>query len=179
MNANETPWIQSRLEMMHPLAKQMGSSVEVNLDVVIGSFNPVDLRNPNEKDSTGTTDRQSVEKRDRGLQSAGGQLLEVPLTDSCLCSLERSIESLIIEGLEQIIGRRRIEGANRMLLVCGDEDHGWRTFCFQPLEKLKSAEPRQVHVEKQQIRLRSVNRLERVRAGGALSHQLHIRMICQ
>src|ERR1700687_1734249 len=146
MNASETPWIQSRLEMMHPLAKKMGLPVDVALHVVVVSFNPEDLRNPNEKDSTGVTDRQSVE--------GWGQFLQLPLTDSRLGALERSIKSLIIEGFEQVIGCRRIEGAKRMLIVRGDEDHGRGAFCFHPVEKLKSAEPGQVDVEKQAIRVR-------------------------
>ena len=74
------------------------------------------------------------------------------------------------ERLQQVVDGVHLEGAQRVLIVGGDEDHG--DVAADQLEHLEAVELRHLHVEQQQIGLQLGHRLDRLEAVGALGDDL-------
>ena len=80
-------------------------------------------------------------------------------------------EALVVEGLEQVIDGLDVEGAHRMVIVGGDEDHRRRPGGPQRGQQIEAVLPGQLHVEKEQVDRLAAQRSQRVRQIRALVHQ--------
>ena len=64
----------------------------------------------------------------------------------------RLLEPRLGDGLQQIIGRRDVEGLDRMLVMRGDEDDRGADRGIDPLDHLEPVEPRHRDVDKDEVR---------------------------
>src|SRR5439155_6156281 len=78
---------------------------------------------------------------------------------SALERVERALQPLAPDRLEQIIDRRRLEGAERMLVVGGDEHD--QSVGPHPLQQLEPGHPGHVDVQEQRVHVARGNLEER------------------
>src|SRR5262249_61178565 len=66
-------------------------------------------------------------------------------------ALERALDALALDWLQQIVHRRGIEGLQRVIVEGGDEDDEWTH--REPLEQLEPGHPGHVDVEEERLDL--------------------------
>ena len=75
---------------------------------------------------------------------------EAALAQPRLGSLQRALEAIGAEWLQQVIDRMRVEGAHRVLVVGGDENDGGTG--LDQLQHFEAVELRHLDVEEEQVR---------------------------
>src|SRR5262249_44513574 len=83
---------------------------------------------------------------------------------------QRLLKSGVIEWLQHIIERTGFKGTQRVLIVCGHEDHGWRQLVAQHLKHVKAVAFRHLHVQKHQIRAATPYLTDRLLAQATAPH---------
>src|SRR5271163_5280738 len=105
--------------------------------VIVGGFDPVNLGDFHECDPAGTLDGQTLHLS-RQISA---------MDDLLLGTVEGPIESRIVEGLQQVIERPRLESAQCIMVICGHEyDCGWKVLA-QQFEHVEAIALRHLHVE--------------------------------
>ena len=90
------------------------------------------------------------------------------LGEAAADALERVGEPRLVHRLHQIVDRVRLEGAQRMVRISGDEDEQRRLHLHQALDHREAVEARHLDVEEDEIGLVGLDRADRlaaVRAG--------------
>src|ERR1700677_1623415 len=101
MDAAEHARRKSQLQFGHAPPQHVRSGSDMQTGVIVGRFNPVNLGNLYEQDSSGTLDHDAL--RYRGHLSCVRDLL--------FRALEGALEAGVVEGLQKIIERSRLECA--------------------------------------------------------------------
>ena len=120
--------VELRLDGVHRLAEQVRVGADVQLDVVAGRLDPVDLVGAHEEDAAARLDDEAIERAaapasDPGRARAGGARGRRSRALELLPrARERLAEALAIERLQQVVERVHVERAQRVLVVGGDED---------------------------------------------------------
>ncbi len=86
---------------------------------------------------------------------------------------DRLLEPIAVERLEQIVERVNVEGAQRVRVVGGDEDHERHARRADGLDDVEPAVARHLHVEEDEIGLQFLDRGNRRHAIGALRDDVH------
>ncbi len=114
VNAAETSRVEIFFQLRHATPKQVRFCAHVKTCVIVCGFDPIDLGNVDERDLTGTLDGETIEYL-RG---------RVSVCNSFLGTRKGALESCIVEGLQEIVERTGLKGAQCVLIVSGDEDDG-------------------------------------------------------
>ncbi len=93
--------------------------------------------------------------------------------------LKRCLEAPRVEGLQQVIHRVDVEGAQRVLVVGRGEDHRARSLRAELRQRGEAIHLRHLHIEEKEIRREAAHRFHRRAAIGAAGHHLHVRRIRQ
>ena len=93
-------------------------------------------------------------------------------------AVERGSEARLIHGLQQIVHRARLEGANGVLVVRGDEHHQRHGFLRQLREHFETRHARHLDIEEHQVRLVGRDGRDGFAAVRALGNDLEI-LRCQ
>ena len=102
---------------------------EVQPHVVAGRLDPVDLVGAQEEDAAAGLHDQAIELRRLGLdvvderEQAAAEIAGAAALERLARVLQRLAEALLAERLQQVVERVHLEGAQRVLVVGGDEDH--------------------------------------------------------
>src|SRR6185369_2570313 len=71
--------------------------------------------------------------------------------DHCLGSFQSLLESVTVEGLQQIVERVHLEGFQSILIVGSDEDHGGHSFSADSFDYFKTIHRRHLDVEENEV----------------------------
>ncbi len=122
MDPDELLRIELRFEVGHRVPNQMRLFADVQAHIIARGFTPVDVGGADEVDAAAGLDDQPI---DAGLAAAdfrnqGEQLPaeagRLPLRELVAGVRERRLEALGTEGLEQVVERVDLEGAQRVLV---------------------------------------------------------------
>ena len=92
---------------------------------------------------------------------------------------ERGLEALLLERLEQVVQRARLECLEGVALVRGDEDDRREGPLLQPGRYIETGLLRHLDVEEHDVRPHPVYGGRRLRAFRALAHHLHVGVLRQ
>ena len=90
----------------------------------------------------------------KALESLRGR---VRVCNSFFGARKGAIESCIVEGLQKIVERTRLEGAQCVLIVSGDEDDGGWQLSAKQLEHIETIAFGHLYVEENEIRFLAAN----------------------
>ena len=80
------------------------------------------------------------------------EITPLVLADPFAGALERRLEPLVVERLQQVVQRMRLEGTQRKLVVGRDEDDDRHTTDADRLKHVETIDLRHLDVEEEQIR---------------------------
>ena len=100
----------------------------------------------------------------------GAALLVQPLADA----VQRRGKPVLVDRLHQIIDRLRVERAQRMLAVGGDEHEQWRLDVHQALDHREAVEARHLDVEEDEVGLMGLDLADRLAAVGGGGDDLDV-----
>src|SRR5688500_5739774 len=144
MNAYELIGIETLLERRQRVANEVLVAADVQRDVVVGGADPIDVTKIDHLDATLAADRDAGE-----MSAVTGQLADqirqpcadrLALENSLPCMRERPVEPVGFNGLEHVVERMHLEGAERILVEGGDKNyrgqprHVKRTQHFETIE---------------------------------------------
>ena len=154
VDAAKDTLIEILFEFGHTAAQQMGSGSDVEARIVICGPDPVNLG--------------GLEKQDLAGILHGEAFCDVwcrpVILDLVLRAAESAFESIIVEGLQQVIERPSFEGPEGILIVGSYEDHRRRRVSAEHFEHVKSVAFRHLNIEEHQVGLRSTDRFERLKS---------------
>ena len=126
MNPDELGGVQLLLERRQRLAQQILGRPHVQLDVVVGGLNPIDIR-PVDDDDPVAARYGHAGRRPRGSPELLQQGRQPPIAlargEVRLRALERGAEALLAERLQQVVDRVEVERPQRVAVERGHEDH--------------------------------------------------------
>ena len=88
--------------------------------------------------------------------------------------LERALEALFVEGLEQVVHRAHLEGLERVLIVGGDENDERQCTRVERARERKAVQRVHLDIEEQQVGRLGADRLERGPAVAIFAQQPQI-----
>ena len=88
--------------------------------------------------------------------------------------LQRLLETIAAERLQQVVDRVHLEGLQRVLVVGGDEHDRRHPIGADLLDDAKAVAHRHLHVEEHQIGMLMLNRADRLLAVGAFADELDV-----
>lgn len=154
VDAEEAAGVEALLDRGHGFANEVGFAADVEGDIVVGGFDPVDFVLTDEEHAAGGFDSKTggflvalfefVEK----LENAGVALRGGGLAAD---AVEGFFEACGVEGLEEIVDGVDFEGTEGELVVSGDEDDGGDGCWGEALEEVEAGETGHLDVEKQDI----------------------------
>ncbi len=155
MDAAKHVRIQVPLQLRHAPAQQVRFRPHVQAHIVIRRFHPIDVGYSHIHLVPGAAHREP--RCLRRAKSAGQ--CRLARNQSLFGTLQRQSKARLIDGFEQIVERAGIEGPQRVLIVCRDEnDDRQRAVRLENLQDVESAALRHLHIEKHQVRPRAANR---------------------
>src|SRR6478672_7099460 len=93
--------------------------------------------------------------------------------------LERDGESLLRDGLEQIVERGDLECSDGVLVVSGHEDHRRHALCSNGVDDREAVGSRHLHVEKHQVRSLLPNQDDRFSPVSGFRNGSHLRLAAE
>ena len=142
------------------LAQQVGSTGHVQTDVVALGLDPVDVLRSDKDAAVARGHDQppqvaviAAHVLQQRLQ-ATVQIASLLLTDPLARALQRRAEALVVERLQQVVQRMRLEGAQGELVVGGHEDHHGHTTDADRLQHVEAVDLGHLNVQEEQIRWR-------------------------
>ena len=102
----------------------------------------------------------------------GAALFGQPLADP----VQRRRQPVLLDRLHQIVDRLRLERAQGMLVIGGDEHEQRRLDLHHPGNDRKSVEARHLDVEEDEVGLVGLDRADRLAAVGGGGDDLHVVM---
>ena len=149
-------------------------------DVVAGRLHPVDFVRPEEEQTSARLDHQPV-----GLGLIASQVLDqcqqptaevagLVALDMRPGTLQRLLEALAVERLQQVIKGTDLEGTQSVLVVGGHEDDEGHLLGADRLDDLKPIQAGHLHVEKHEVGRMLLDRANRLFAVAALRDDLNI-----
>ena len=93
--------------------------------------------------------------------------------------LQRLLEAVAAERLQQVVEGVDLEGLEGVLVVGGHEDHRRHLLGADLLDHAEAVAGRHLHVEEHQIGLLVLDRVDRLLAVGALADQLDVLFLLQ
>jgi hypothetical protein len=148
--------------------------------VVALGLDPVDLLRPDEDAAVARGHHQPLQvaappahllqQRPQPAVQVASRLLADPLARA----VQRRLEALVVEGLQQVVQRLRLEGAQGELVVGGDEDHYGHTAGADRPEHVEAVDLRHLDVQEEQVRRRLLDHPDRFPAVRALGDDLHV-----
>jgi len=158
----------------------------VQLQVVAGRLDPVDLAGAEERHAPGALDDEPVGRRGALGAELGGQREHAARERVALLvrqlgpdALERLLEAGLVERLEQVVEGAHLEGAQRVGLVSGDEHHEREALAADRLHHGKPVPLGHLHVEEHQVRRLAPDGLDGRPPVAALGDHLHVRLAGQ
>ena len=89
------------------------------------------------------------------------------------------MEAVALEGLQQVIERPRLEGADRVLVVGGDEHDHRQALGGERLDHAEAVQQRHLHVEEYQVRPLLSDRVDRLAPVAAFADDLDVLLSAQ
>src|SRR4051812_37675086 len=172
MDADEHLWGELRFHRVHRLADQVRVVADVELDVVAGSLDPVDFAGADEEDPAARLDDEAIGLglgRPQVADNGGEAPLDLAVAvaiDLLAGARQRLAEALAVERLQQVVERVHVEGAQRVAVVGGDEDHERHLVDAHRLDDVEAVGAGHLHVEENEVGLQRENRFG---AGGAVA----------
>src|SRR5262249_22544178 len=157
------------LQFIQAAAWQMRFPADVQARVIIRRLDPIYLADLHELDLPRTLDDKLFEPS-RRVHTMRNPLLH---------PAQRLLKSGVIKRLQQIIERTGFKGTQRVLIVCGHEDHCWRQLVAQHLEHVKAVALRHLHVQKHEVRPATPYLTDRLFARATLAEDLHFSIAAQ
>ena len=105
--------------------------------VIIGSFDPVDLSDLQEPDLPRALDDQTLSP----------SRLILSFQDALLGTCQCTIKTVIVEGLQQIVERPGFKRAQRILVVSGHKNQGWRYIWTEQFQYIEAVVLRHLYIE--------------------------------
>ena len=150
------------LELGERAADQVHRIAHVQAGVIIRCLDPVDLGDREEQHPARALDDESLHRlvsRRRIVR------------DLLLGPAERALEARVIEGLQQVIERPSLEGAQRVLVVRGHEDYRRQKVAAQLLEHVEAVAFGHLHIEEHEVGLRLADDRDRIKPAAAFRHR--------
>src|SRR5919108_1740946 len=170
VDAREALRVQLRLDGSHCLAEEMSPLAHVYPDVVASGLDPVDLFDRHHMHAPAALDEETVDgarlpRLRRFLRRSGlhgtdlgqdrrqlaAECALSPLSDAPSCARERLGETLVVDGLEEVVERVGLEGPERVLTVRGDKDVDRHLLGPDHLHDAEAVEPGHLHIEEDQV----------------------------
>jgi hypothetical protein len=177
VDAGELPRVQPRLQVGQALAHQMDLIAGVQLHVVVGRLDPVDRVGRHEHRAVSLAHHEAAHERPDGLLALLEQVEQALLDRSravrakvLLGPPQRRAEAVVVERLEQVVERVHLEGAQRVLVVGGDEHDDRHRARSDRLHHVEAAHLRHVHVQEHDVGPRARHQLLGLRAGAGPDH---------
>ncbi|VXC79746.1 conserved hypothetical protein [Sphingomonas sp. AX6] len=198
MHALETARVEAFFEILHRLAQDQRVVAGIDAHVIarrIDAFDRIDID---------TEDLAAILDVDELFEAIGGVLVVARCRRHVACRLrcdfgkhflqflhfglaalfghaladavERVGEPRFLHRLHQIVGGLRLERANRMVGIGGDEDEQWRFDLHQPLNDGKTVESGHLNVQENQVGLVRLDRTDRFSAVRAFVDDLYVLM---
>ncbi len=148
----------------------MAVPADVELDVVVGRAHPIDVGQRHEAHLVAGLHRDPLRRlgRGRGWLQLGDhrgesrrKLVRTGGPEAVDGALEGLLETLAIEGFQQVVHRVDLERLQREPVVSGDEDHRWRHVHAEPIEHAEAGQARHLHIEEHQIGTMRPDRADR------------------
>ena len=156
MNAHKLFITQVLLELRQRPTQDVSVAAHMQAGVIARSLDPVDVRDTHEQHLAPASDYESL---------WGSRLRRQVVGEPFLGTLQGTTEARVVERLQQVIERSRLEGAQRIFVVGRHEDDGRRQIVAQQLEYVEAAAFGHLHIEKHQVRLRFSDLLNGIQAG--------------
>src|SRR6266487_2743725 len=154
MHAHEAVRGEAWLEALELLPYDVRLAARMQLHVLAVGFDPVDLARLQERHLAAGADHQPIERevaRGEGVE----QRFESPVAlvaQRVAHPRERFGEALGLDRFEQVIDGVEVEGAQRVLVVGGDEDDGGEVLVAHGFEDLEAVEIWHLNIEEDQVR---------------------------
>src|SRR5437588_6829320 len=181
--ADELFGIELRFEAGDGLAQEVRLLARVYGDVVALGLDPVNLIRVEEEDAAPRFHNEplAVARRLAHLfeqsQYARVHTCAAVAPDLAFGALDGRLESLAVEGLQEIVERVELEGAHSVVVVCGDEDDGRQPLVLQGFEHGEAADLRHLHVEQYEIGAHRLDGLDGLRAVRALGDDAYLGVV--
>ena len=94
-------------------------------------------------------------------------------------ALERALEALGVERLEQVVERGKLEGLERVLVVGSHEDRRGHLGGPNRLEYVETRHARHLHIEEHEIRTRRTDHFDGCHAVGRGAYHLYACMVLE
>lgn len=169
VDAAEDGWVQVLFELRDAAAQHVRALSYVEAGVVVGCFDPIDLGGFQERDLAGVFDDDALEFSRESF--AEGDFLPG--------AFEGEVESCVVEGLEEIVEGSGFEGAQGVLIVCGDEDYGGRHVVAEEFEYIEAVALGHLNVEEEKVGLEGADRRGRVDTGAAFGEDFNCGIAAQ
>src|SRR5436853_246370 len=202
VHALKQPRIEDLLELLHGAAQDVRVARGVDAHVVAGGVNPLDRRHRHAHRLASLPDRQhlGVPPVDR-LAAAREQLIERELAAAgdLRDDLEQAValigggagahvlahacecrgEARIVDRLQEVVHRTRLERLDGVLVVGGDEHHHRQRLLRQVRQHLETRHTGHLDVEEHEVRLVLLDGREGLAASRALRDDLEIGRVAQ
>ena len=155
--------------------------------VVAVGLDPVDRGGEDEVDAIALADREAGQRPSRRRAPGSSQQRAEPQSQLPLAlepqplagAVERGDQPLVLEGLEQVIQGVALEGADRVAIVGGDEDHRGHHVRAQRLDHLEAVQLGHLHVEEDHLGAEAPDEPDRRVALAALARHLDLRIVLE
>src|SRR5579871_926205 len=147
----------------------MRVSANVQADIIIGGFDPIDIGDRQEQNLTSVFDRYSFRLRGRRL----------PGSDVLFGTVQGALEASVVEWFQQIVESACLECAQSVLVVGSHEDQGRRQVRTQPFQDVEAVTFRHLHVEKNNFRLLPGNFAQGLHSTAAFAYQDNFRVLLE
>ncbi len=175
MDAHETLRVELRLEPLQRLLLEVLAAAAVQRNVVILSFDVVDLVRLDHVDVRAFADQHALDRllRPHGIDELGHGRDDRAQRQAAPHAIDRTPDPLLADRLQQVVDRVDFEGSHRMLVVGSLEDD--YDIGTDQLEYLEAVQLGHLDVEEHEIGPGLCNLLDRVEAVAALCDDLHSR----
>src|SRR5215467_4058133 len=166
MNSDKAHWIElvGKVVKRGPVEQLLPGDVQIGINT--GALDPVDVGHTDKARRSAGFDHQPIQvaagRRFPAYhaQHAPAEFQEAVLVAAGPCSGERSLETFVAEGFEEIIQCVCFEGTDRVVIIGGYEHcerHFGRADSFDHLQPVKLGH---LHIEKDQIERLALNHLD-------------------
>ncbi len=182
MHAHEAIGVESSGDRGQALAHHVLSRSGVDNHVFAGGRDAVDLLEGEREPAVLRLDDEAFTDPltcDVACQFGEGRPSVGTCREQCTSLFQRAAEARAVIGLEQVIDRVRVEGAERVGIVRGRENDGKVSFGAGRLEYLEAVDARDLHVENQQVGTQQLELAQRLQTVRCLAHDLEALLRCE
>jgi hypothetical protein len=175
VNACEAFRVEPLGERLDRPAHEVLVRADVQIDVVLRRFDPVDVGGVEKEDPSRLAHDEPRERRigTRGFPHMRGIRRAAAARDAHR-AFDRRVEALLVERLEQVVERVHFERAQRVLVIGGSEDHERQLVVVERCEDVEAGARGELDVEEQQLGAETVDERHRFVAVGRDADDFHV-----